>query len=166
MTAQEAIRNILKENVEAAGRIARRLSGSLNKLSSFVPVSGHDLEHLDDVKQESLDAFLKRFEQLQDNIENRLFKGIAILENEDVAILSKRDIAIKMEKFRVIISADEWTAISLLRNKLTHDYPGEAEKQAERINEAAKRGKDLLKVNENIKRYALAKGFVNSDKTK
>ncbi len=157
--------SILKENTDAADRIAKRLSGSLNKLSGFVPISAHDLENLDDIKQEALDAFIKRFEQLQDNIENRLFKGIAVLENEDVTVLSKRDIAIKMERFRVIASADEWTAISLLRNKLAHDYPGEAEKQAERINEAAKRGKDLLKVNERIKEYALAKGFIKDDET-
>lgn len=65
-----------------------------------------------------------------------MFRGLAVLEGEDLAEKSKRDITLLMEKLGVIGRADGWTACSILRNKLTHDYPASAAQRAERINSA------------------------------
>lgn len=161
MTSDPSTEEIFIENLRSAERIGGRLFQSTQKLSLVMPISAAEIDRLDDNTQESVDAFIKRFEQLQDIIENRLFRGIALLEQEDVYGKSKRDLTLLMEKFGIIESADKWSLLSMLRNKLAHEYPGDSVKQVERINEAYNSAQTLIEVLSRLKQYVIAKKLVH-----
>lgn len=127
---------LFAENIAQARRVAARLEKSLARLTPHLPLTDETLDALDDGGQEALDAFLKRYEQLADLIENRLFRGLALLEGEDLTDKSKRDITMLMEKLGVAENAAAWTACSILRNRLAHDYPTAPGDRASRINQA------------------------------
>ncbi|MGH8603530.1 MAG: hypothetical protein ACREXR_12385 [Gammaproteobacteria bacterium] len=98
---------------------------------------------------------------MQDIIEGRLFRGIAYLEQEDVTRLSRRDLTMLMEKLGAIGSADNWSRLSLLRNKLAHEYPMDAGKQAERLNEAFISAGSLVESLTKLCEYVASKGFAS-----
>ena len=115
---------IFTENLRSAERVAARLSRSVRKLVPVMPIGAAEIDGLDEGTQESVDAFIKRFEQLQDIVENRLFRGIALLEQEDVYGKSKRDLTLLMEKFGVVKSADKWMLLMVLPIVNTKIPPG------------------------------------------
>ncbi len=129
-------RGLFAENHRLTRRVLARLQSSAAKLQDLFPLPASAIDHLTEPRQETLDAFLKRFEQVVDLVENRLFRGLALLEGEDLAERSKRDITLLMERLDVVGAADAWSACSMLRNKLAHDYPDAPELRAERVNAA------------------------------
>ncbi|HKL78423.1 MAG TPA: hypothetical protein VJ985_08710, partial [Gammaproteobacteria bacterium] len=107
---------LLRKNLAAAELVAARLSHSLDRLSGELPIEASRLAAQDDSDLiEAIDAFIKRFEQLQDLLANRLFRGIALFEQEEVSAMSRRDLALLMEKLGVIPSAEEWSRLAILR---------------------------------------------------
>lgn len=150
---------LLARNLLTADAVAERLSRSLERLAAVFPITASELHTLDEDRIESIDAFIKRFDQLQDLLANRLFRGIAILEQEDLTALSRRDLALLMEKLGVIPSADEWSRLSILRNQLAHEYPDEPEKQADRLNTAFTHAQRLVLLAAAARDYVRAKGL-------
>lgn len=160
MKPLDTSQRIFTENLRSAELVAQRLSLSMKKLAQLFPISADRINHLDGDTQESLDAFVKRFEQLQDIVESRLFRGIAFLEQEDVGAMSKRDVTILMEKLGAVRSADEWSMLSILRNKLAHEYPDDPEMQSSRLNEAYASSSLLIDSVAVLKQYVLSKDLV------
>ncbi|MGH6636220.1 MAG: hypothetical protein ACRED0_08860 [Gammaproteobacteria bacterium] len=159
MNIDDEALNAFTENLESARQVAQRLSSSIARLKGVFPLSSDVINDMDEAAQESLDAFVKRFEQLQDIIEGRLFRAIAYLEQEDVTRLSRRDLTMLMEKLGAIGSADSWSRLSLLRNKLAHEYPMDAAKQTERLNEAYVSAASLVESLTKLCEYVVSKGF-------
>ena len=155
---------IFAENLRSVELIAQRLSLSVEKLARLFPISPDRIDQLDVDTQESLDAFVKRFEQLQDTVESKLFRGIALLEQEDMAAMSKRDLTILMEKLGAVQSADEWSMLSILRNKLAHEYPYDPETQSSRLNEAHKSASLLINSVASLKKFVRSKNLVPATK--
>ena len=153
---------MFEENLSAAEKVARRLTSSVANVAGLLPVSAERIENLSDAEQVQVDALLKRFEQLEDLMENKLFRGLALIEGEDLSALSKRDLADLMEKLGAIASASEWMLISLLRNRLAHEYPNQPERQADRLNEVGSRARILVKYLDAIRHYAIRKGHIPS----
>lgn len=140
-----------------------RLAASIEKLRAFIPLSADDIDRLPEDRQESLDAFLKRFEQLVDIIDNRLFRGLALLEQEDISDKSKRDLTLLMEKWGVLTNADAWSGCSILRNRLAHDYPAAPKQQAERVNAAHAAATLLLQTLDGIAERVRSRGLLTLD---
>ena len=163
MTNQAITQEIFAHNFASARRVADRLTVSVQRLDAFFPISAAVMDRLGEDTQERIDAFIKRFEQLQDIIENRLFRGLAVLEGEDLSAKSKRDLILLMEKFGILTSADDWLGLSILRNKLAHEYPGDAAKQAERLNEAFASVGELTAVLTRIEGHVLKKNLAPID---
>jgi hypothetical protein len=161
MKADPGTQAIFIGNLRAAERAAGRLASSTHKVVGLFPLSGEALNRLGEDPLESLDAFMKRFEQLQDLIENKLFRGVAYLEQEDISRLSKRDLTVLMEKLGVIESADQWSLLSILRNKLAHEYPGMPVIQASRLNEAFEWSPYLSSCVDVINRYVSSKRLLS-----
>lgn len=152
-------KQLLQQNLAAAELVATRLSHSLDRLSGTLPIEANRLGSLDDSESvEAIDAFIKRFEQLQDLLATRLFRGIALFEQEDISALSRRDLALLMEKLGVIPSAEEWSRLTILRNQLAHEYPGEPEKQADRLNAAFSAAPRLVALTNDAREYIRTKG--------
>lgn len=150
---------LLTANVRLAERVAARLEASMARLAALFPLGAGRLSTLRDEEQERLDAFLKRFEQLTDLLQARLFRAVVALEGEDVGALSRRDVALVLERIGALASADEWAEIVLLRNVLSHEYPEEEARQAERLNMAFLKGRQLVATLRTLRGYAERKGL-------
>jgi hypothetical protein len=127
---------LLRRGLVAAERCAARLERSLNRLRALFPIDAEALQALEPRRQDDIDAFLKRFEQLALSLQDQVFVGLAIREGEDPRELSRRDLAELMERLRAIPSADEFRTILGIRNRLAHLYPDEPDRQAANLNAA------------------------------
>jgi len=148
---------LLPENLEGAHRTAARLGRSLGKVTARSPFTAQMVAGLDPDQQDTVDAFLKRFEQLADLVGLALFKGLAILEQEDVAHLSRRDLADLMEKLGIIPSAEDWSRVAVLRTRLAHGYPNDPARQASRMQETVDLTPTALAVFDSLAAYAVRK---------
>jgi hypothetical protein len=121
---------LLKENLKAmygdAQKIAMHLGRSLENLGDMFPLDVASYEKFSDREFESVDAFRVRFMDLQDFIGNKLFKSLLKVELEELG--SMLDVVNKMEKRRIIHSAEQWHDLRNIRNSFSHEYP-ESEKE-------------------------------------
>ena len=125
---------LFRENCAAAERIHARLQTSIGRVAPLFPLDATRLEALDENATERIDALLKRFEQLEDIVDNRIHRGILLLERERLSEMSRRDVADRLEKLGAIASSDRWWEIAGARHRLVHEYPLDAERRAERLN--------------------------------
>lgn len=153
MSAQERLRAVLAGNLAAARLTVARLRRSLHAAGGLLPADAARIQTLTEGESERLDALLKRYEQVVDALQNGLFKGIAAVSGEDVAVLSRRDVADLMERLGVLADSARWTEAVLLRNRLAHDYPTQPERQAARLNAVLEQGAWLLEVFGMVEHY-------------
>jgi hypothetical protein len=151
------VRRLIGDNLGAARRVAARLRRSVERVAALGPFTADLVAGLDPDQAERVDAFLKRFEQLADLVGVTLFKGLAILEQEDAGHLSRRDLADLMEKLGAIASAEQWSRVAVLRNRLAHGYPNDPGRQASRLREALDVTPVALVALESLERYLAGK---------
>jgi hypothetical protein len=135
---------LLRRGLIATERCAARLRRSLARLQALFPIDAARLQTLDPRRQDDIDAFLKRFEQLVLSLQDQVFVGLAIREGEDPRELSRRDLAELMERLRAIPSAAEFREFVGIRNRLAHLYPEEPDRQAANLNAAYEAAPRLL----------------------
>jgi hypothetical protein len=135
---------LLRQGLVATERCAARLQRSLRRLRPLFPIDAAGLENLEPRRQDEIDAFLKRFEQLVLSLQDQVFVGLAIREGEDARELSRRDLAELMERLRAIPSADDFRSLVGIRNRLAHLYPEEPDRQAANLNAAYEAAPRLL----------------------
>lgn len=140
MTAEQAA---LSQALEMADRIAARLAASQAALGDWFPVTAAALDAADPARETEADAFLKRFEQLQDAATKRVFRLVLVLLGEPIAGFSARDATDRMAALGAIEDADRWFEGVQLRNRLAHDYPVDGDKRAERMNAVWRASEDL-----------------------
>ena len=115
-------------------RNAYHLCQALILLDPIMPMTGERYTQLADDQVRVMDQFILRFTKLQDAMGNHLFPSIlAYLQEpyEDRPMLDKLN---QLEKLGYITSTEAWQSIRYTRNKFTHDYPDDAEKNAALIN--------------------------------
>ena len=157
-TASQAI---FRTGLEASWNVGRRLSYSRSSVAGLFPMSPDRLDRITDAEEERLDALLFRFSSAFSMIQDHLFKSIAIIEGEDISTSSRRDVANLMEKLGAIPSSGEITALSALRNKVSHVYPDHPEKQAEILNGIHQNAEVLLGVMRDLSAYVVRKGLLS-----
>ena len=162
MSGADPTRRIVYDNTVAAYSIGQRLAWSQNRVAALFPLAADDLHQLAPEQEERLDAWLHRFNGLAAMMQDALFKGIGMLEQEDMTdrYPTNRDRANLMEKFGVIRSATGFSSLAMLRNKLAHHYPSDLVKQAERLNEAWAAVPRLLEVMNGALAYLVAKHLI------
>ena len=124
----------MQESVHAAIGIASHLQRLQRRLQSQFPLSGEVISGFNDGQNEQILALLLLFEQLQDLLAKRLFRGVLLLDNEDPSALSARNLARRLEKLSVIESSETWDELVRVRNILAHEYPLSPDAQASRAN--------------------------------
>ena len=77
--------------LRAAEGCAGRLARSQRKLAAHFPLSAATVTALPPDVEDDLDAFLKRYEQLVNAIQDELFKIVAIVGGEDIRGLARRE---------------------------------------------------------------------------
>lgn len=147
---------ILASKLMATASVADRLSYSIFRIkqTQTVPLTIEKLESLSESDMEVVDALLYRYGSLVSKIQDSLFKSIADAEGENLNGLSNRDKTNLMEKIGVLPSGVEFSGLAVVRNKLMHDYPEDAQKQLEHINEVFLQAENLVRTFVAILKYS------------
>ena len=160
---------ILESKIEAVAGVADRLAFSILKAKALNldSLDLNKLASLSDDEIEVIDAYLFRYGSLISNIQDALFKAVGDLEEEPVSEMSNRDKANLMERIGALSSAQQFSNLAVLRNKLMHNYPEEAQKHLERIHFITSESPKLLEIFNGIVKYAEKFGiFVRLDEFK
>ena len=159
MNAEDA-KAATREAVEAARALSAHLQRLKVRLVPAFPIDEARLAGWGDEDRERLHAFCRMFEQLQDMVSRKLFRGILTLSGEDPASLSARNLFRRLERIGALANADRWIEIATVRNALVHDYPTTPAQQAKLANLAWEALDDLIAANGQalayIEREALA----------
>jgi len=110
-------------------------------------MTGHIFETLSDDQIRSLDQFILRFTKLQDAMGNHLFPSILQFLQEPYEERPMLDKLNRLEKLGYINSSDLWQDIRNIRNKFTHDYPDDGDRNAALINMAREA---IVKIHTNL----------------
>lgn len=153
---------IFRTNLEATWLVGRRLAYSVTSVAGLFPVDPDRLYRIGDAEEEKIDALLFRFSSAFSMIQDHLFKSIAIVEGEDIAESSRRDVANLMEKLGAIRSSREITTLSALRNKVAHIYPDHPDKQAEILNGIHENAAVILEVMRDLSDYVARKHLLEN----
>lgn len=149
MSPEEAA--LARQALRSADGCARRLARSQGKLAAQFPLSPARVTALPPDVEDDLDAFLKRYEQLVNTIQDELFKVVAIVGGEDVRGLARREVAELMDRLGALPSAASFRLLVAIRNRIAHSYPDEPE--AGNLNAAYEAVPDLLAAHEGVRRY-------------
>lgn len=148
--------NILRSKLAATANIADRLAYSVHRALDLglTPLTMERLAHLSDADLEVMDAFLFRYGSLVSNLQDSIFKSIGELEQEPVSLMSNRDKTNLMERLGALPSAQVFASLAVIRNKLMHEYPEEAQKHLERVNFITHAAPGLIAIFLGVARYA------------
>lgn len=143
-----------------------QLSFILSKINLFMPLTIEKYDKLTSYDLVFIDAFIYRFIKLQDIIGEKLFRLILDnLKENGVNPYSMPfiDILNKLEKYRIIRSADEWLDLRKVRNSFTHEYPEDLSKRIDALNAGFKYVYNLYDIYTEIKNYAEKNILMHSD---
>ena len=141
----------------------KRLERAAGEIKEMGKLEDVDLEDFETIK--TIDTFIFRFMKLQDYMGNKLFKAFLIETGDYRDDMSFMDILDKLEKLRIIDSAENWVKLRKLRNKLTHEYPDEVEEILKDIEEAPKWVAYFREVLQNIVEHLRKRGILESAST-
>lgn len=151
MSPEEAA--LARQALRSAEGCARRLARSQGKLAAQFPLSPARLTALPPDVEDDLDAFLKRYEQLVNTIQDELFRVVAIVGGEDVRGLARREVAELMDRLGALPSAANFRVLVAIRNRIAHSYPDDPERQAGNLNAAYEAVPDLLAAHAGVRHY-------------
>ena len=151
MNPEEAA--LARQALRSAEGCARRLARSQGKLAAQFPPSLARATALPPDAEDDLDAFLKRYEQLVNAIQDELFKVVAIVGGEDIRDLARREVAELMDRLGALPSAATFRLLVTIRNRIAHSYPDDPERQARNLNAAYEAVPELLAAHEGGRRY-------------
>jgi uncharacterized protein YutE (UPF0331/DUF86 family) len=144
---------LARQALRSAEGCARRLARSHGVLSAQFPLSVARVTALPPDVEDDLDAFLKRYEQLVNAIQDELFKVVAIVGGEDVRGLARREVAELMARLGALPSAESFRLLVAIRNRIAHSYPDDPGRQAASLNAAYETVPDLLAAHDGVRRY-------------
>ena len=145
--------DILVINHRSCHQRISKLQYSITKTAALFPLTTQAVLALTEQDEESIDALILRYSQCVSMIQDLLFRGIALLEQENLADKSNRDKALLMEKLGAIQSATDFGTAAMLRNKLSHHYPEETQAQVERMNLIVQEAAFVVECFEQISQY-------------
>ncbi len=145
----------LASSIQATAAVADRLVYSHDKARKrgLDPLTMDALTHLSDEDMELIDAYLFRYGSLVSNIQGGIFKAVFDVEQEPSDI-SNRDKTNMMERLGALSSAEEFSSLAIIRNKLMRDYSEEMQKHMDRINYIMAETPRLVEIFLGIVQYA------------
>jgi hypothetical protein len=151
----EDSKKVISSKIEASIGTADRLAYSVQRAIEIkaAPLDADSIKYFNDFDMETMDAHLYRYGSLISRIQDAIFKLIAELEQENMSTMSSRDKANLMKRIGALPSAQEFSILVIIRNKLMHDYPEETSKHLERINFITEEAPELLKIFAGIVKY-------------
>ena len=150
---------LLRDVLQSAEILGARLAASRDRVAPLFPITADTVGTLTEVEAEGLDAYLHRFSMLLITIQDHVFRGLGLVEGEDMQRLSNRDRANLMERLGAIPSAEQFAALAILRNRIAHLYPDRPDRQAARLNAVMAATDSLLANLGSVVSYAQRKGL-------
>jgi len=113
----------LESLFKIANTHADRLSTSINRLHSKIPLSSRDVETLTFDEMLLWELFVNRFSKLQDLMGAKIFKAVIDYAGESTDPMTFIDRLNTLEKLGLIDNTDAWKDLREMRNHLAHEYP-------------------------------------------
>jgi hypothetical protein len=107
---------------------------ALSSISAFRPLTGESMDLLTDEQVQDIDQFILRYTKLQDTMGSRLFTSILNYLHEPVDNRPMLDVLHRLEKLGLIDSTEMWQEVRIVRNRFSHDYANDPEKNAAQLN--------------------------------
>ena len=142
----------LSRDFEVCDRHILRIKEALQGLSAEQPLSLDAYSALTPEQVRCIDQFIFRFSKLQDAMGAKIFRNLLAYWDEDITNLPMRDVLDRLERYRIISSANDWVYIRELRNELSHDYPLLEADVVTVLNELFQKVDVLLDIYDKIKR--------------
>ncbi len=121
-------------------------------------LSAQSLDDFDKVKV--IDSLIFRFIKIQDLMGNKLFREVLDALGEYQSSMSMLDVLDRLEKSKLLNSAEQWMDFRNLRNVLTHEYPDNRDEFLEGIRVALNIFSDIKQINEALFTYVKEKGLL------
>jgi len=118
----------LNKTVAVCNRHKTYLTFAKQQTSELFPITSDKYDYLTQIQVSFLDQMIYRFSKLQDNIGNRLFKTLLDYLGEEPETMAFKDILLRLEKLRILPSANEWLELREIRNLVSHEYPEDKDK--------------------------------------
>jgi hypothetical protein len=112
----------------------QRLQYALSQTQGLFPLERERYQNLDDAQIGNIDQLVFRFTKLQDELGTNTFRYLLEYLQEDILDKPFRDILNRLERLKIIDSADTWLALRELRIDLTHEYPLLIEETIDKLN--------------------------------
>lgn len=148
---------ILKSLFEIADIHTSRLKKALLHIDSLCPLTPKKLEDPSDENLGFFELLTGRFAKLQDLIGSKIFPQLLKLELEDVETQTQLDRLHKLEKLGLLPSAEIWIDMRVIRNSISHEYPGHPELMCKNLNKVIESAHALVKYWEELKAKMIAK---------
>jgi hypothetical protein len=136
--------DVLQSHLNIANIHVKRLEFAIKKLASYFPIKAEKISQLTDDELAFFELYTSRFGKLQDLMGSQLFTLVLSVVGESVDDMTMIDKVYKLEKLKLIDSADEWQLMRQIRNHLSHEYPDNPSATAKYLNEAYKKGPLLI----------------------
>lgn len=158
--------SLLESSLSSCRERIGSLKYSIAKTSGLFPMELDNLERLTEEQKESIDAMILRYSQCVSMIQDQLFRGVLLAEQEELEGRSNRDKSLLMEKLGAIKSANDFGAAAVLRNKFAHHYPKESGEQLEKLNTLPDESEFVVEVFESISSYVNSKNLLENKSSK
>lgn len=152
MAKKQELLERLSRDFEVCDRHILRIKEALQGLSTEQPLSLDTYGALTPEQVRCIDQFIFRFSKLQDAMGAKIFRNLLAYWDEDITNLPMRDVLDRLERYRIIPSANDWVYIRELRNELSHDYPLLEADVVTVLNELFQKVYVLLDIYDKIKR--------------
>lgn len=152
MAKKQELLERLSRDFEVCDRHILRIKEALQGLSAKQPLSLDAYSALTPEQVRCIDQFIFRFSKLQDAMGAKIFRNLLAYWDEDITNLPMRDVLDRLERYRIIPSANDWVYIRELRNELSHDYPLLEADVVTVLNELFQKVDVLLDIYDKIKR--------------
>jgi hypothetical protein len=128
----------LKDSLEKAFETGylhlKRMDFAISKVKKFLPITRENYYLLDDETISFLDQYIFRFSKTQDLIGSRIFPLTLQALAEPVEDKAFIDVLNRLEKLRIVDSAQNWIELRKIRNDIAHEYPSNLNERIEGIN--------------------------------
>lgn len=132
----DAERRLLAEYLATCERLATRFEEVCAQAGAHLPTTPNGLAALETADENTLLAFIKRFEQFEDMLQRTIKTVSIIMEHGKFERLTARDVTDRAVNFGIVDDGDRWAEAVRTRNALAHEYPLRPDKRAEQLNRA------------------------------
>jgi len=138
----------LRDAWRQAERHVHHMQHAMFALAPLLPLDEARFTALTDEQIQDVDQFILRFSKLQDVLGVRLFPAILDFLEEPYEARPMLDKLNRLEKLGLLPSVERWQYLREIRNRFTHDYPDDPERNAANLNLAIAEARELRAVME------------------